>query len=168
MQECTVGLEMDYPAINKELLVPLQERRRSHPFVIPFNLRVGKGYPYFRNLIRSKNRPDKLYPAPYKGSIGNPLGSNRLGSSPQSGTFDIHSYEVFIGVFAGQGNRVFTSSATKLQNNRFFIAKVVNMPSAFHFIINPEHLLELRLIQTCKCFVLFEPSKFILSHSVIW
>ena len=60
MKIAAVGLEMDDASFLQEIPVAGKEKRGSKPFLFAAYLRIGEGYPDFRNLFRGEKGFDEL------------------------------------------------------------------------------------------------------------
>ena len=118
IEEGAVGLQMHDSALLEELAVTVQEHRTCKTAVLALHLRVRECQPDFRNLARSKESLDKFNAGTQESHVGKIVLGSVFRTLPQSGTLDVHTDIVHLGITLGKSYGIFTLSAPKFQNHR--------------------------------------------------
>ena len=138
-EEVRVGLEVDDAAIDEELAIAIHEPGGREALAWVLHLRVGEGKPYLLHLARSEEALDDLDVGAQEGYILQSLVEGLCGPSPHTGSLDIDTDEVHVGVELGQLYGVFTLATTQLQNDGVLVVEVLLVPVTLHIKRNMLH-----------------------------
>ena len=164
MKVAAVGLEVNDATFLQEITVAGKEQRGSEAFLFAAYLRIGEGYPDFRNFFRGEKGLDKLYPCTEEGHIGKAVFCGIFCAFPEPCTLDVNADIVAAGIAQGKVDGIFAFAAAKLDHYGTVIAEHLFTPMPFQWMVFAEDFIRAWLDKTCECLVFLEFPEFVLSH----